>query len=534
VLILRIKQAETALADGRLDEAFEIISSENIRRHYRGQKLISRLSQAFIERGRENFDSERTQDALADCSKAEKLAGNTDEVAALRADICTRMEQKRLQDQNRSLNLAQAKRNIQAGWISAGEKILEKTGQDNSQAGLVIQQVNLARMHIDDVIAKAEQALQQNELETAIDIIRQAGIAENKNERVIEIIFRIKTASIGKIKTDFENGRIDLASSLWEKISVIANGTSDISELGLVLNYCRKAAEHLSSGRPREAASFLKKVKVIFPSVGWLNSVIEQSLKAACLLDELAASPLGLEMYSDSITDDNLHENKKPSKKIVSHEEPTSPGIPNRLKGNSRKDFSLSSRFLMQIDGIGSFLVLRENRVTIGPVSSSAQPMVGLMADPNLPVVNIERVEDDYFIRSARPVYVNDAAVTDKLLVDGDRIALSPRCSMKFQIPNPASTTAVLQLSGTKMGRADIREVILMDRDILIGQNKGNHIKAESLDETITMYAQNGKLLCKAKENVLVSDSPIASSEGIPTDQQIRIGQLSFVVTKIT
>jgi len=532
VLILRIKQAETALADGRLDEAFEIARSEQIRRHYRGQKLIGKLSQALAKRGRENFDAERLQDALADCSKAEKLAGNTDEVAALRSDICSKMEQKRLQDQHNTLNLAQAKRNIQAGWISAGEKILENASENNSQANMVMQQVNLARMQIDEVIAKAENALNKNDLENAIEIIQQADIVDNKNEKVIEMVFKIKTSSIEKIKTDFNNGRIDLARSLWEKLSPIANSTSDMSELGLVLNYCQKASAHLAAGNPRQAAAILKKVKVICPNANWINSVIEQSLKAADTLDELAASPLGLEM--DDITlENNFTDNKRSVKRTISHDDPTSPGVPNRLSGNTQKDFSLSSRFVMQVDGVGSFLVLRENKVTIGPVSSSMQPVIGLMADPNLPVATIERIEDDYFIRSSKPIKVNDTNVTDKLLVDGDRIAFSSRCTMKFHIPNPASTTAVLQLTGTRLGRADIREVILMGRDILIGQTSGNHITTSSLEQTITMYAQNGKLLCKSKDRVLVNDTPISSSEGIPVDKQVRIGQISFVITKL-
>ena len=80
MLILRLKQAETAVADGRLDEAFEIIRSEQIRQHRRGQKLIGRLARAFAKRGRENLDAERIQLALNDCNRAEKLAGNIDEV----------------------------------------------------------------------------------------------------------------------------------------------------------------------------------------------------------------------------------------------------------------------------------------------------------------------------------------------------------------------------------------------------------------------------------------------------------------------
>jgi len=60
VLILRLKQAESAIADGRLDEAFNIVQSEEIKQHRRGQKLIGRLARAFAKRGKENLDSEDT------------------------------------------------------------------------------------------------------------------------------------------------------------------------------------------------------------------------------------------------------------------------------------------------------------------------------------------------------------------------------------------------------------------------------------------------------------------------------------------
>ena len=536
MLILRLKQAETAVADGRLDEAFEIIRSEQIRQHRRGQKLIGRLARSFVKRGQENLDAERIQLALNDCNKAEKLAGNIDEVAKLRSAICSQMEQKRLRDQHRSLNLAQAKRNIQDGWISAGQQILDQADERDSQAGMVIQQANLARLQLNEVISKIEQALQKDCLENALDIIQQAKIYDNKNEKVLDLIFKIKNSAIEKIRTNLDNGRIDLARSLLKKVLPIAHGTSEISELGFVIEQCQKAAEFLAAGRPREAVSLLRKVKVICPSAKWLDSVTEQSKKAAEMLDELAAGPLGLEINSN--VGNNLNSSDEQFRKKISAESPTAPGIPNisnnkKLKWAKNERAGLSSEFVMQIDGIGSFLVLRENKITIGPVSSSARPAVGLMANPNLPVATIERVEDDYFIQSSSPINVNGTTVTEKLLADGDKIAFSPRCSMKFLVPNPASTTAILLLSGTRLGRADIREVILMDRDILIGPGKGNHIPAEGLSETITMYTHNGRLLSKARGKVLVNDTPISDSEGIPIHKQIRIGQISFVLTKI-
>jgi hypothetical protein len=72
-----------------------------------------------------------------------------------------------------------------------------------------------------------------------------------------------------------------------------------------------------------------------------------------------------------------------------------------------------------------------------------------------------------------------------------------------------------------------------MDRDILIGPTAGSHILAESLDETIALCAQNGRLLCKARERILVDDKPVSSTAGLPIDKQIRIGQISLVLTEL-
>jgi len=529
VLILRLKQAETAVADGRLDEAFDIVQSEQIRQHRRGQKLIDRLARAFGERGRENLEAERVQLALVDCNKAEKLAGNTDYVAKLRSAICSEMEQRRLRNQRRSYKVNQAKRQIQDGWLSVGEQILDETDDNDGQMGMVMQQANVVRLQLNEAIAKADQALRRNDLDCAIDIFLQAGVTNNKNDKVTELVSRLRSLAVQQIRDNFNNGRIDRARYLWQKVSPIANGTSEISELGSALSQCRKAAEYVAAGRPREAVSLLRKVKVICPSAKWLAPVTEYTQKAAELLDELAASPLGLDIGS-GLPDEKDTGGEQIEKFPVGDSIKSPAG--RREMNNAGADSSLPSKFVMQMDGIGSFLVLRDRCITVGPISSSARPTVGLMADPNIPVATIERVQDDYFIRSTSPIRVNEITTTNKLLIDGDHIVLSPRTRMKFHIPNPASTTAILDLSGARLGRADIRRIILMDRDILIGPAAGNHILAESLERTVAIYAQNNRLLCKAGEKVLVDDTPVGSTAGLAIDKQIRIGQISFVLTK--
>jgi hypothetical protein len=530
VLILRLKQAASAIDDGRLDEAFDIVQSKDIREHRRGQKIINRLARAFAQRGRENLEAERIQLALADCNKAEKLAGNSADVAELRSTICSEMEQRRLRNRHRSLKVAQARQYIQDGWISAGEEILKDAGNHDSEAGIVLQQAAVARLHTGEAITKAEKALQRNDLDVAIDFALKAEAAGSQNEQVVELISKIRSQAVRQIKENFDNGRLDLAHSLWQRVSPIADGCSEISELGSALDQCSKAAEYVAAGRPREAVNLLRKVRLTCPAAKWLGIVTEQSRQAAELLDELTASPLGLDIARRQDMEDPIQQNQSEAHSTSGEYQQATP---NEISSDNRGESSIPAKFMMQIDGIGSFYVLRDAGITVGPVSSSARPTVGLMVDPNLPAITIERSEDDYFIKSSSPVRVNDATTTNKLLVDSDRINLSPRCIMKFNIPNPASTTATLSLPGTRLGRADVRRIILMDHDILIGPTEGNHILAESLDETVALFIQNGRLLCRTKDKILVDDKTVSSTAGLPLDKQIRIGQISLVLTEL-
>jgi hypothetical protein len=518
------------MADGRLDEAFDIVQSKDIREHRRGQKLIGRLALAFAKRGRENLEAERIQLALADCNKAEKLAGNTADVAKLRSAICSEMEQRRLRSQHRSFKVAQAKQHIQDGWISAGEQILKDTGDDDGQAGIVLQQAAIARLHTSQIVTKAEKSLQRNDLIGAIDFVLKAGAFDSQNEQVVELISKLRLLAARQIKENFDSGRLDLANSLWQRVSPLADGCGEISELGSALSQCSKAAEHIAAGRLREAVNLLRKVQLTCPSAQWLGTVTNQSRQAAELLDEMAASPLGLDITRRRDMEDIIQQTDDDSRSL-------SESLPEAMRiergSDNRAESSLPSKFMLQIDGIGSFYVVRDSSITVGPVSSSARPTVGLMVDPNLPAITIERSEDDYFIRSSSPVRVNDATTTNKLLVDADRINLSPRCGMKFNIPNPASTTATLSLPAARLGRADVRRIILMDRDILIGPTEGSHILAEGLDETIALFTQNGRLLCRAKDKILVNDKSVSPTAGLPVNEQIRIGQISLVLTEL-
>ena len=257
---------------------------------------------------------------------------------------------------------------------------------------------------------------------------------------------------------------------------------------------------------------------MILPSAKWLETAISQAQKATEATTALHTGPLGL-FVSDAIENDYPDDQDSPVSFESDHK--------------VRYDSQVPSKFILQIDGIGSFIVFRDKTITVGPISSSARPDLGLLAEPNVPVASIERSDEDYFLCTQKTIYINDKPVTQKLLCENDRIALSARCRLKFSAPNAASTTAVLDLDGARLARPDVRRIILMDRDILIGPGVNNHIRTERVNDTVTLFMQNGKLNCRAKENVLVNNQPLEYGAGFPIDSPIRIGRISLVLTKL-
>src|SRR5436190_12841834 len=92
VLIVRIKQAEHALADGRLEEACELLRYAEIRAYRRGQQLVTQLVLKLVERSRVHLAAGRLPQAQSDADRALAFGGNLPDVAQLRAAIANAVE----------------------------------------------------------------------------------------------------------------------------------------------------------------------------------------------------------------------------------------------------------------------------------------------------------------------------------------------------------------------------------------------------------------------------------------------------------
>ncbi len=533
MLILKIRQAEVALSDGRLDEVFELAQQPKLRAHRRGQAIITSLVRKLIARGREHLEAGRAMQALADCERAAKFEPSAPEVIELRATASDAILAKQRQQRRNAQALVAAREQIEAGHLATGERLLAGAAVgDESRAAVLMHDVNLKRSMVETSLQSAQAALGRDDLDVAAVELAKARASDAADARVVDLGFRICKAMKQRIASAIDDGRLDLAESLVGRLSVLDEHGVESQQLKRSIEQYKLAWEAIDRGRPRQADEILKRLCALYPNARWCKDALKQIATAEEALETLRSGPLGLFasgkswLRGDSPTEVPTHRD------TGFQSVPAPPSDSHGLKGRVTNDtVDLPSKFMIQVDGAGTFCVVRQPLVTIGPISSSRVPDVALVAEPGAPVATIERNEDDYFVRAAM-VAVNDKPTNSKLLANGDRLALSPRCRMTFMLPNPASTTAVLDLSGARYPRADCRRVILLDRDIIIGPGSATHVRCDQLLEPVVLHLRGGRFVCESKSQVTVDGKPMDRVAGIPLGAHVDLGHASFVITR--
>jgi hypothetical protein len=559
--MLRIKQAQCALAAGRLDEAFGLAAQPDFQAHRDGQALIDRLIEAMVRRGQEHLSAGRAAEAQADCEKAALLGGNLSDVGGLRAKLAEAVAGRQRQDRYVARIAAAAREHLDHGRLSAGEQVLAgaagegapvaangRQGSAADRLGAIQHELAARRAAAEKALDLAEAALGREDLGASADELLRAGGMLAGSSRLADLSARLVAMATAKVRSAMEQGRLRIAQSMLQRLGPLAARGDELPQIKIVLDDCARAGGLVHAGRHREAAQMLRRLSLSAPGAAWLPEAAGRIERAAGEIEAVLSGPLALLAPPGAMPGAMplRHEaypagaegNVRAPKEEAGKEEKTARG--QDARGTQGRDAlatgaasPLPSKFVMLVDGVGSYLVTGNPRVTIGPVSSSSRPDLGLVTDPSLPTIAIERLEEDYFLRCERPVFVNDKPVTSKLLANSDVIALSAgaaKCRIRFGLPHPASTTAVLSLSGTRLPRLDVRQVVLLGREMILGPGATAHVRVDAMDIAVALLLREGRLVCRGA-GATVDGRPLDERIGIPMGEAVRIGPVSLVLT---
>ncbi len=520
----RLKAIEEAMEAGRLDEARQLLAAPEVRDHARAGELRSRLAEALLARVRSHEAAGRYAEALLDLDRAAEAGAKTDVVATLRDWVRGVAAREQKAEMERRRRLEAARDRIDAGSLVAGREMLADLAADTQAERLqqaADQRERDARRRLDE----ARQMLDAGRYADASRALERArGLAPHAAE-LVRLEAEVVRQVIERVRGAMTAGRLDVARDLFTQLGNVGADLVERSECERILDDLQAAAEAIARADWSGAKRTVLRLKTRLPDSSWLVEAAEQLGQIDDLVTAVHAGPLG--------TTPPVREGPGGPKGRPSRESPAVRLQPPGLDETSMLPRPAASPapaaagvpaagFRLLVDGAGSFLILRQDRVTIGRAGGPDAPAdIALQADLSAIHAEIARVDEDYFLFAHKPAMVNGRVVSQRLLEDGDRIELARHVRMTFHLPSRRSASAVLDLGGSQRLSGDVRRVVLFDRHATLGPTTSHHIVVPGSYGTVAVVERAGNLYARpASERGAEQGSGEAAplTDGVPVE----------------
>lgn len=529
---VRIKQAKNALQDGRLDEAFSIATEKDVRDHRGGQIVLERLVDPLLDRADQNLGEGRLRDALLDVERALQAGGNRPRATQLRAKIQEALWTRERGARREREVIDSARQHIQLGSLRTGMELLDGVPGGDSSVRRLKREAEKREQTAEKALAQAKKLLAGGEWLEALTKTKEALDAEGRSQEVQDLVLEVKKAVLHQISQAFDEGRLGAGADLLAALRPVQPQSLEARPFEDALAALREAARACQGSDYETARTKVKGLQRVLPRAAWLKESVEALEKITEGISALRAGPLGSENFLRSSSPE-----MNPSPKTLTLPQGRSP-VPVVPRGAESSNFATGQgpprgqRFLLWVDGMGTYLILTSDQIAIGRSGSSSGPEIALPANLAGYHAEILRSDDDYFAVSAQgTVEVDGRSISKKLLVSGDELILSPQCRLTFELPNPMSSTALLSLQKSLRIEGDVRQIILLKDLLILGPNPSCHVETRGKGEPVILsYAPEG-FTCRAQEDILVKDSPAGREATIPFGAHVQVGDLTFAIT---
>jgi hypothetical protein len=381
------------------------------------------------------------------------------------------MEQEQEENRRRGQALAIARRQMDRGELSVVGRMLETVAppEDGRVDGLK-RELQARQLEIQSCQAKASAALAAGDWEAAIDHLSPLPLNSSQNGELRRLCGQIGQEVAQRIRQAVEIGRLDTATTLAAKLRTLPIETTEISEVNALLDQCIRARDAIQSSQWRDAEEYLGRVQTLLPEAKWVGQALVQVKQLGEGMSQLRSGPLSL----------------------------MGPNGAARMPEPVMFD-----EFFLHVDGAGSFKVFTRPAITLGSVSSSRTVDVPLAIEAGAGTITVSRADDDYFVRT------RDAA--NRLLTSGEKFAAGSRGRILFRRPSAASATAVLDLAEARPAGPNLRNIVMMDREIVIGPGSGDHIRSADLSQSAILQRRGNGLVVRWNGQTIdvINNSPI-------------------------
>jgi hypothetical protein len=473
---LQLREARLAIADGRWDEAAELLAGQSLREFLPAKRLSQQLAAQLIERARQRIESGQSTAGWRDLDQAARLGLDGVDVSGFRHQEF----QRRLDD---------AVELLASGQATAARAALER--MDHRRLG----GPERRRWHmIAEHMESADQRARKGDLASAIESINEAqrllpaegsaGVSQRLEDRL-----RGLRGVAGQLQGLDARLHAALAATDWTEVLAAADAVLEL------------APQHSAARQARYKA---------WQAVGMEVTQAHYASPAA----RGRQWPGPRRQVPASATSTRQHARNG--------------------KAETVSERKACKRIVAWIDAVGGFLICLGDEIVLGQPSAEGGVDVPILGDLSRRHAVIRRDREAYVLTPLHPTSVDGQVISEPaILRDKAVIKLGDAVEFRFRKPHALSATAVLELVSHHRIEPAVDGIVLMSESCILGHQPHSHVRCRDWTGDLVLFRRGEDLLCRTQIPVEIDGQTCIGQAAVTANCRIESDEFALSFEEI-
>ncbi|MCC6492250.1 MAG: FHA domain-containing protein [Pirellulales bacterium] len=471
---LQLREARLAVADGRWDEAAELLVQEPLREFWPAKKLSQELAVRLMERARQRMEHGQSTAGWRDLDRAARLGADEAAIGDFR-----HLEGHRRLDE-----------------------ALELLGRGESTAAMAaLQQMDHRRLGgaerrtwhmIAQYLQSADVYARKGDLPSAIQSVELAQqLMPASPPAAVEgyVARRLVALRTTAEKQQALDARLHaaVAASNWTEVLAVAEALLEL------------APRHSAARQARQKA--------------WMAVGMEVTLA------HYPSPAARARQWKPS-------RQSPPAARSTSH--------PQHAKVDTVSERNAGQRIVAWIDEVGGFLICTGDEVVIGQPSGEGGVDVPILGDLSRRHAVIRRDREAYVLTPLHRTSVDGRPITEPtVLRDKSTIRLGDGVELRFRKPHALSSTAVLEIASRHRTDPAVDGIILMSESCILGPQSHSHIRCREWTGDLVLFRRGDHLMCRTQAPLEIDGQTCVGQASVAPNCRIECDEFALSLEEI-
>jgi hypothetical protein len=451
----KLRQAQVALDEGRLDEAAQIAGRAELNEYLPVRQLLGQVSQQLSRRALERAAAGDFATAWRDLDSARGLAGET-------------ADWQRLQQAVADVAISDVLTHLKASDFHGAAARLEALNK-RRMPGVGLQTLTEVAKRLESaskLLARGKFAEAEAQLVAAIALRPDLKLIEEQLHACRERVERSRALS--------EQLHAAIAAAEWTKVAALAGELLEIAPEHRVARDARRRA-WAEVGQRAEDSRHLTETQ------HWGGSKDEREASVSRYVS-------------------------------IQPNDATKRDVTGGLTSPARQP---ASKFMLWIDAVGGYLVCLADEVIFGQALPGAAADVPIQADISRKHAKLIRHAEGYVLEPlGGKTLLNGRAIQGPALIgDNDEIGLGDAVKLRFRKPHVLSSSARLEIISGHRTLPYADAVILMAESCVLGPKWQNHVVCRDWAGDVVLYRADDAIMCRSMDSIEI-DGQLVGGRG--------------------